>query len=89
MSFFCLQRWYVDGSVQCFKGAHAALAAFSLVVLLLSTALPVLITWLTFKPSEVIEINPLGYPTYCCLVHIVVTLEYIHVLFVTKSFKVK
>ena len=28
-----MQRWYIDGTVECFTGGHAALAVFAILVL--------------------------------------------------------
>ena len=34
-----MQRWYIDGTVECFTGGHAALAVFAILVLGLCAAL--------------------------------------------------
>ena len=38
-----MQRWYIDGTVECFTGGHAALAVFAILVLGLCVALIVVV----------------------------------------------
>ena len=38
-----MQRWYIDGTVECFTGGYAGLAVFAILVLGLCTALIVVV----------------------------------------------
>ena len=38
------QRWYVDGTVECFTGGHAALAVFAILVLAVCVIVIVMVT---------------------------------------------
>ena len=38
-----MQRWYIDGTVECFTGGHAALAVFAILVLGLCATLIVVV----------------------------------------------
>ena len=37
--YFYLQRWYVDGDIQCFTGGHIPLALFAMLTLALCVAI--------------------------------------------------
>ena len=44
-----MQRWYIDGTVECFTGGHAALAVFAIIILGLCAALIVVVTAITME----------------------------------------
>ena len=51
---YCIsQRWYIDGTVECFTGGHAALAVFAIIVLGLYTVIIVVVTAITMEKVEV------------------------------------
>lgn len=51
--YFNTQRWYVDGSVQCFRGGHAPLGLLAILVLFLSLAIIPITVLLAYKDYEV------------------------------------
>ena len=48
-----IQRWYVDGTVECFVGEHAPLAIFAILVLTLCTLFIVLMTAIVMRKIKV------------------------------------
>ena len=40
---FHIQRWYVDGTVECFRGSHLILAVFAILVLALCVILIIIV----------------------------------------------
>ena len=44
-----MQRWYIDGTVECFTGGHAALAVFAIIILGLCAALIVVVAAITME----------------------------------------
>ena len=51
--FYFTQRWYVDGTVECFTGGHAALAVFAITILGLCAALIVIMVAITMGKVKV------------------------------------
>ena len=48
-----MQRWYIDGTVKCFTGGHAALAVFAILVLGLCAALIVAVAIIAMEKVKV------------------------------------
>ena len=48
-----MQRWYIDGTVECFTGGHAALAVFAILVLGLCAALIVAVAIIAMEKVKV------------------------------------
>ena len=44
-----MQRWYIDGTVKCFTGGHAALAVLAIIILGLCAALIVVVAAITLE----------------------------------------
>ena len=44
-----MQRWYIDGTVECFTGGYAALAVFAILMLGLCAALIVVLIAITVE----------------------------------------
>ena len=42
-AYVYLQRWFVDGTVECFTGGHAALAVFAILILAICVILIMLV----------------------------------------------
>jgi len=49
-----MQRWFVDGSVECFTGGHAALAVFAMMVLVLCLVMIIIIAAIVNRKIEVL-----------------------------------
>ena len=49
-----IQRWFVDGSVKCFRGGHLPLALVAMAVLAMCVALTIIITAIVMKKLKVI-----------------------------------
>lgn len=52
-----MQRWYVDGTVECFTGSHALLASFAILVLMVCLVLIVIVTVIVVGKVEVLYYN--------------------------------
>ena len=48
-----LQRWFVDGSVQCFTGSHLPLAIVAMLILICYILLIIFVTAVVLKKIEV------------------------------------
>ena len=51
--FHFTQRWYIDGTVECFTGGHAALAVFAILVLGLCTVLIVIVAAISMEKLNI------------------------------------
>ena len=47
------QRWYIDGTVECFTGGHGALAIFAILILGLCTVLIVAVAAITMEKLNI------------------------------------
>lgn len=51
--FICVQRWFVDGTVECFTGSHVVLAVFAILVLMMCFAIVIVTTAIVLRKVKV------------------------------------